>query len=956
MKKTLFLIVALAITAFAFARPVKVGEGMSVAANYWHSAYHQQVQQVNLVPTEFVGFYVFDINEGSGFVIVSSDDLVYPILASSNNSTASNMGPETRFWLNQYEQEILAVVAGQVDVAESDALFIKNEWQLLRANEWSAPKGVTSVAQMLTTTWNQSPYYNDYCPSGTPVGCTATATAQVMKYWNHPAQGTGSHSYYSYSYGTLSADFGATTYEWDLMPNAVTSSTPADQRSAVALLSYHVGVAVEMSYGPDGSGAQVLSGYGASSEDALKTYFGYKSSIHGEYRSSYSDAAWVQMLKTELDAGRPIVYAGYDAQAGHAFVFDGYNTSSMFHVNWGWGGAYDGYYAMNALNPGGGGTGSNATNSFNQWNQALMGIEPIASLRSNPASMILSADAATSTIQITSAGLVSSSWHASVNVPWLSITPTSGSGSGAVTNVGVTASANSTNLVRRGQITVVQGSDTILVDVVQLACGSQDMCQLTVLMAGTNDNAWYGAYLSVQSADGVDYGMAKPRAGVYNEKEYQVCSDTLVLTWHSGTNDGACAFSLINGNGQVLLNHARQDVIHDGDQWVIVNPCAGNTGIDPQTFAISATTNDTLMGDVVGDGIYELGAECQLLAQARPGYRFTKWNDGSSLNPRPLTVTNNRTITATFASLGTDTIQFDNGTRSGSIGGGNDFHWAVRLDSESLVRHRTLTGVKFYVGGTGTYYVKVYSGDEEGPDSLLANVHRNVNSREKNAWTVFNFTTPLVIDHTKSLWIVLSTLGCNDPVAYANWCGNDEGSWFSEDGGTTWQQLSQLDQPVYGTWPIRAAVDYDDAQYTLTASSSRPSWGKVSGGGLYYYGQQATLVATPAEGCYLQRWTDNATENPHTVVVVSDTTIRAVFAQGEPESISDVDGSRYGVYAQGRALMVQGAEGMPVSIFDIKGRQVYTSSCYNQYSVILPAAGVYMVRVNNSPAVKVVVY
>lgn len=956
MKKTLFLIFVLTMAAFSYARPVHVEEASAVAANYWHSAYQQQARQISLVQTEFAGFYVFDINEGAGFVIVTSDDLVYPVLASSNNSTATNMGPETRFWLNQYEQEIAAVVAGSVEVAASDADFIKSEWQLLRSNKWSAPKNVTTVAQMLTTTWNQMPYYNDFCPSGTPVGCTATATAQVMKYWNHPVQGTGSHSYYTYSYGTQSADFGATTYEWDLMPNAVTASTPADQRSAVALLSYHVGVAVEMSYGPDGSGAQVLSGYGASSEDALKTYFGYKTSIHGEYRSSYSDAAWVQLLKDDLDAGRPIVYAGYDASAGHAFVFDGYNASSMFHVNWGWGGAYDGYYAMNALNPGGGGTGSNTTNSFNQWNQALLGIEPIASLRSNPASMIISADAESNTIQITSAGLVSSSWHASTDVSWLSVTPTTGSGSGSITNVSIISSANNTNLVRRGQVSVVQGTDTILIQVVQLACGSQDMCQLSMRMAGTNDNAWYGAYLTVESTDGVDYGVAKPRAGVYAEKDYAVCSDSLVLTWHSGTNDASCAFSLVNGNGQVLLNHTRQDVIHDGDQWVIANPCASNTGISPMLFAITADANDSLKGEVLGAGDYELGATCLLMAQARPGYRFSKWSDGQSINPRTLTVTNNRTLNATFVALGTDTLQFDNGSQSGSIGGGNDFHWAVRLDPATLVRHHTLTGVKFYAGGTGTYYVKVYTGNESAPDSLLANMHRNVNSREKNAWTVFNFSTPVVIEHGKSMWIELSTLGCNDPVAYANWCGNDEASWFSEDGGNTWQQLTRLDQPVYGTWPIRAAVDYDDAQYTLTASSSRPAWGSVSGGGLYYYGQQATLTATPAEGCYFQRWTDRSTENPHTVVVVSDTTIRAVFAQGEPESISDVDGSRYGVYAQGRALMVQGAEGMPVSIFDIKGRQVYTSSCYNQYSVILPAAGVYMVRVNNSPAVKVVVY
>lgn len=956
MKKTLFLILALAITAFSYARPVQQDEARDVAANYWHAAYHQPVQQVVEVSTPFTFFTVFDINEGQGFVIVSANDMAYPILASSNNSAASDLSPETRFWLSQYENQIAAVVSGAVAVADADAELIKSEWQKLRSNTWSEPKNVTSVPQMLTTTWNQMPYYNDYCPSGTPVGCTATATAQVMKYWNHPAQGTGSHSYYSYSYGTLSANFGETTYEWDLMPNAVTSTTPADQRSAVALLSYHVGVAVEMSYGPEGSGAMVLSGYGASSEDALKQYFGYKTSIHGEYRNQYSDVVWVQMLKDEIDARRPIVYAGYDAQAGHAFVFDGYNASSMFHVNWGWGGAYDGYYAMNALNPGGGGTGSNTSNTFNQANQALMGIEPIPSLSANPNSAILSADAESLPIQITSDGTTGGNWHASSNASWLTVTPNTGFGMGAVTNVTISASANNTNATRSGVITVYQNDDTIRIPVLQLACGSQDMCQLTMRMAGTNDNAWYGAYVTVESTDGIRYADARPRTGVYSEQNFAVCSDSLVLTWHSGRNDVVCAFSLMNANGQTLLNRTRDDMVHDGDQWIIANPCASNTGIEPLTFTITAATNDSLKGQVTGDGSFLLGEDCQVYAQALPGYRFTRWNDGSSNNPRTITVTNNRTITATFANLGTDTLQYDNGSQAGSIGGGNDFHWAIRLRPEELVRHRVLNGVKFYAGGTGTYYVKVYTGNEQGPDSLLVNKHSNISRRDANSWTVFNFTEPIVIDHTQSMWIELSTLGCDDPVAYANWCGNEDGSWLSSDGGSTWQQLSQLDQPVYGTWLVRAAMDYDDTEYSLTASSNRPAWGSVTGGGSYYYGQIATLEATPAEGCYFKRWSDKATENPHTVVVVSDTVVRAVFAQGEPESIVDLDGSRYVVYAQGRLLHVQGAEGMPVNIFDIKGRLVYGSANFGQQPVAMPTSGVYMVRVSNSPAVKVVVY
>ena len=82
------------------------------------------------------------------------------------------------------------------------------------------------------------------------------------------------------------------------------------------------------------------------------------------------------MLRAEIDAGRPLLYTGYDTSGGHAFVFDGYDNQGNFHVNWGWGGSHDGYYMVGQLNPGEGGTGGNATYTFNLDNYALIGIEP----------------------------------------------------------------------------------------------------------------------------------------------------------------------------------------------------------------------------------------------------------------------------------------------------------------------------------------------------------------------------------------------------------------------------------------------------------------------------------------------------------------------------------------------------------------------------------------------------
>ena len=240
---------------------------------------------------------------------------------------------------------------------------------------------------MITTTWNQSPYYNNRCPydnnyaEKTVTGCVATATAQVMKYWGHPSTGRGSHSYSS-NYGVLSANFGATTYNWSAMPTSLNSYSSSSQINAVATLMYHVGVAMEMDYGVSatgGSGAFTTSRGDVnypSAENALVNYFKYSSSLYGVSKENFTDSQWKTMLKTELNASRPIIYSGRDESGGHCFVCDGFNNSDQFHFNWGWGGYCDGYYAVGALNPAPGGTGGNATYTFNISNQAILGIRP----------------------------------------------------------------------------------------------------------------------------------------------------------------------------------------------------------------------------------------------------------------------------------------------------------------------------------------------------------------------------------------------------------------------------------------------------------------------------------------------------------------------------------------------------------------------------------------------------
>ncbi len=322
-------------------------------------------------------FYVFSGKEC--FVMVAADDAVTPVLAYSKDRsfTTKKLPDFITSFLENYDSQIAYAIANHLEGTAEVAA----KWDNLKNNRSEGPAAkTTSVAPLLNTTWNQSPYYNDNCPydaagGGRSVsGCVATATAQVMKYWSWPATGVGFHSYSTSSYGTLSANYGATSYNWAAMPNNVTSAN-----AAVATLMYHVGVGVDMSYSASSSGAYVISSFSPvthCAEYALKNYFNYSPATYGAMRTSYSDAAWIALIEGELDASRPVIYAGYGTAGGHCFVADGYDASHKFHINWGWGGGGpDGYYDMDALNPptlgtGGGGGG------FNDDQHAIINLQP----------------------------------------------------------------------------------------------------------------------------------------------------------------------------------------------------------------------------------------------------------------------------------------------------------------------------------------------------------------------------------------------------------------------------------------------------------------------------------------------------------------------------------------------------------------------------------------------------
>lgn len=398
MKKFFSLGIALIGIVFSFfAKPVAPELAEKVALNFIYNRTNSltlkscsDLQLVQTYSSQAFGaassqtalnyFYVFNASN-IGFILVSADDRVYPILGYSYEGAFDpvNIAPQVTKWFESYKSQIRMAI--EKDLAATDE--IEKDWSSLingTANANGAKRG--SVSPLVAAKWNQTNYYNALCPydnsysQRTVTGCVATAMAQVMKYWNYPAKGVGSHTYNHSVYGTLSANFSGTNYNWGSMPNSVSSSN-----TAVATLMYHCGVSVDMNYNvasQGGSGAFVITDASPitnCAEYAFENYFDYKTTLDGKLRSNYTTSDWLNLIKGEMDASRPVIYAGFGNGGGHCFVADGYDANDYIHFNWGWGGAYDGYFSINALNPGGVGTGG-GTGGFNNNHQAIVGIEP----------------------------------------------------------------------------------------------------------------------------------------------------------------------------------------------------------------------------------------------------------------------------------------------------------------------------------------------------------------------------------------------------------------------------------------------------------------------------------------------------------------------------------------------------------------------------------------------------
>lgn len=294
-------------------------------------------------------YYVFN-NDAGGFVIIAGDDAVTPVLGytSTGSFDAENLPDGLKDLLNSYERQIAALGDNYV------------------ANQTATRAAFTGEKLLKTAEWNQYAPFNKYTPNNYVTGCVATAGAIVMKYHGYPAKGTGSHSY-TWNGKTLTANF-EHDYDWASMPAKYDGTNDA-AFDGVARLMADLGVAVEMQYAKNGSGAYI-----GNMISALQKYFGYSKLTHLAYINDMEAEAWNAKLRGEIDANRPILYSASDASAGgHSFIIDGYKDES-FSVNWGWGGYCNGFYQIGALNPES--AGKPTGEKYNMGQTAVIGLQP----------------------------------------------------------------------------------------------------------------------------------------------------------------------------------------------------------------------------------------------------------------------------------------------------------------------------------------------------------------------------------------------------------------------------------------------------------------------------------------------------------------------------------------------------------------------------------------------------
>lgn len=289
-----------------------------------------------MVASDDCDYFVFNNEDNKGFTIVSGDDEIPAIIGytTEGNFDAENIPDGLKYYLECYENTV-----------DKSIEYYRHENKAR-----SVAASSKAVGPLVTATWAQSWPYNLQCPyyiegHQAVTGCVATSMSQLMYFYRNPIpQTSGIPGYTTTSYQLeMPAITGERTYNWDLMQDSYDTSSSEESCQEVAKLMYHAGSSVAMDYA-DGSGAYTIMAWWA-----MVNYFGFYCEYG--YSGDFTRSDWLDMLNCELDSLRPFYIGGNDGLNGHAFLCDGRDADGLHHINWGWEGAYNGYFNLSLLDP-----------------------------------------------------------------------------------------------------------------------------------------------------------------------------------------------------------------------------------------------------------------------------------------------------------------------------------------------------------------------------------------------------------------------------------------------------------------------------------------------------------------------------------------------------------------------------------------------------------------------------
>ena len=646
MKKLTLTLCLIAAIGSLMAGPVNQQKAQQIGAKFLSTTSLSQknagiqLQLVSIVAERgATDYYVFNVENGEGFVVVSADDRVKPILAYSTPGQydPSNVAEGFQFTLDGFREEIQYVREHNLKAT----LDITAEWKSVNEtgslNRGKQTRAV--VGPLCQTIWNQNYPWNSQCPADTAgsgghvyAGCVATAMGQVMKFHEWPQQGVGSYTYQPEGYASQTANFGETEYHFELMPLSLDSTSTEEEFFHIAQLLHHLGISVNMQYSGNGSGA--LS---ESVPIALRNYFRYNCDEHvtnwggGFWGGGYPNQEWAQMLKDGgLDEHIPLYYSGTDDEGsgGHAFVCDGYDENDYFHFNWGWSGRDDAWCPIGALN-----TTRYAFNTFNGFTGHIIPNNDVYLQRPD---------------SVANMQVIENNNYNGVKLQWTN--PNLALNGNALANItSVTVRRNSEVIAELTDAQV--GADMEFEDnglepglyeyaifVANEAGISRttyrsvlvgEKCDIVFQLHDNGGNGWKGAAISVTSESGQRIAIVTMTEGSEQTITLPLLKGNLNFIWNHGwyhayeehDTDGECSFSILDGNGNELYASGELEdgifLTHNNDcDWDEVTETVINKDIqvypNPTSGLLNVNGNGTMhisISNLLGQKVMELNAE-----------------------------------------------------------------------------------------------------------------------------------------------------------------------------------------------------------------------------------------------------------------------------------------------------------------------------------------------------------